>query len=172
MSGSPVDRLFVEPGLDWQPVSPRLVTERRLSLIPLGLAGVGLLLAAVVGIRHTSSVTIALFALAALLLTLAVVGWFVVVPRAVRSWQYAEREQDLLVTRGRLLRRLTVVPYGRMQVIEVSANPVSTRLGIATVTLVTASASTDARVPGVPVATAYELRDRLAAKGEALTAGL
>jgi membrane protein YdbS with pleckstrin-like domain len=82
------------------------------------------------------------------------------------------RLEDLLVRRGRLFRRLTVVPYGRMQVIEVSANPVSHRLGIARVTLVTASAETDATIPGVPTATAHALRDRLAAKGEASAAGL
>ncbi len=113
-----------------------------------------------------------LMALGVVALAAALLGWFFVVPRIVSAWRYAEREQDLLVSRGRLLRRLTVVPYGRMQVIEVSANPVSARLGIATVTLVTASGSTDAKIPGVPVEVAHELRDRLAAKGEALTAGL
>ncbi|MBA3232380.1 MAG: PH domain-containing protein [Propionibacteriales bacterium] len=107
-----------------------------------------------------------------LLLFASVLAWFVVIPKTVSSWRYAEREQDLLVSRGRLRRRLTVVPYGRMQVIEVSANPLSQRLGIATLSLVTASAATDARIPGVPVDAAQRLRDRLAAKGEAAAAGL
>ena len=52
------------------------------------------------------------------------------------------------------------------------ANPIAQRLGIATVKLVTASASTDATIPGLPVEEAHELRDRLSAKGEALSAGL
>ena len=140
----------------------------------IGLAGIGVLL--VLGGRLVGwevvgpGVLLSVLGVAAL--AAAVVGWFVVVPRVVRSWRYAEREQDLLVSRGRLLRRLTVVPYGRMQVIEVSANPISARLGISTVTLVTASASTDASIPGVPVEVAHALRDRLAAKGEAMTAGL
>ncbi len=99
-------------------------------------------------------------------------AWFVVIPRVVASWRYAERDQDLLVSRGRLRRRLSVVPYGRMQVIEVSSNPISRWLGIATVSLVTASAATDARIPGIPADVAQELRDRLAAKGEAAVAGL
>jgi membrane protein YdbS with pleckstrin-like domain len=59
-----------------------------------------------------------------------------------------------------------------MQVIEVRANPVSAWLDIATVQLVTASASTDATIPGLPTSEAHALRDRLAAKGEATTAGL
>lgn len=169
---SPVDRLFVEPSVDWQPVSPKLVVERRLPLVPLAFLGVAALVGGAVASGGQSSARTPLLFAGAVALVLAAVGWFVVVPRMVRSWRYAEREQDLLVSRGRLIRRLTVVPYGRMQVIEVSANPISTRLGIATVTLVTASASTDATIPGVPVAVAHELRDRLAAKGEALTAGL
>lgn len=140
----------------------------------LGLSLVGLLL--MLGgrfiARDAHGPGVVFMGLGVLALATAVVGWFFVVPRVVSAWRYSEREQDLLVSRGRLVRRLTVVPYGRMQVIEVSANPVSTRLGIATVTLVTASASTDARIPGVPVEVAQQLRDRLAAKGEASTAGL
>ncbi len=166
------DALFMDPSLEWSRVSPKLVTERRLAWSVLLLVPVGLLvLGGVLGGTGTASLWP--FALAAAVVSAALAaGWFLVIPRAVASWRYAEREQDLLVRRGRLIRRLTVVPYGRMQVIEVSANPVSQRLGIATVTLVTASANTDARIPGVPEDTAHALRDRLAAKGEASAAGL
>ncbi len=163
------DPLFSEEGLAWTPVSPRLVTERRIPVAALGLVGVVLL---VIGAVVGAVAGFVLLGVGVLTLVVAAVLAFVVVPRMVSSWQYAEREQDLLVSHGRLLRRLTVVPYGRMQVIEVSANPVSARLGIATVTLVTASATTDATIPGVPVGAAHELRDRLAAKGEAMSAGL
>ncbi|HET7174219.1 MAG TPA: PH domain-containing protein [Nocardioidaceae bacterium] len=167
--GAASDRLFAEPGLAWQPVSRRLVTERRIPVAVVGLVGVVLLIA---GLAAGGSGGLALAAIGAAVVLLAVAGWAVLVPRWVSAWRYAERDEDLLVSHGRLRRRLTVVPYGRMQVIEVQANPVSRRLGIATVTLVTASAHTDARIPGVAAETARELRDRLAAKGEALTAGL
>jgi uncharacterized protein len=172
VNGSAVDRLFVEPGVQWHPVSPKLVTERRVVLAPLALLGLALLVGGAFASRGDPSAGVPLLIGGVLVLVLAAVGCFVVVPRMVRSWRYAERDRDLLVSRGRLLRRLTVVPYGRMQVIEVSANPISVRLGIATVTLVTASASTDAKIPGVPVEVAHELRERLAARGEALTAGI
>jgi membrane protein YdbS with pleckstrin-like domain len=43
------------------------------------------------------------------------------VRRRVRAWSYAEREDDLLVKRGVLFSRLSVVPYGRMQFIDVTA---------------------------------------------------
>ena len=165
------DRLFLEPGLEWRPVSPRLVTERRVPVGAMGLVGLGLVVAATVMAVRGSSY-LGLLIPGVIVLVVALVNWFVFIPRVVRSWRYAEREQDLLVTHGRLRRSLSVVPYGRMQVIEVSANPVSHRLGIARVTLVTASADTDATIPGVPTETAHALRDRLAAKGEASAAGL
>ncbi|MEP6666405.1 MAG: PH domain-containing protein [Nocardioidaceae bacterium] len=165
------DRLFREPGLDWKPVSPKLVTERRLPVAAVAVVGVGLLVAALMLAINGRSY-IGLLIPGVLIVVATGLNWFVFVPRVVASWRYAEREEDLLVSHGRLQRKLSVVPYGRMQVIEVSANPISRRLGIATVTLVTASASTDATIPGLPVAEAHELRDRLAAKGEALSAGL
>lgn len=170
LSAIPADPLFLDPDCEWQSVSPKLVTERRLPWLVLPVASIGLLvwgLTAETGAGRT--VPLILFAVCLIAWAL---GWFVLVPRLSSSWRYAEREQDLLVRRGRINRRLTIVPYGRMQVIEVSANPVSQRLGIATVTLVTASASTDARIPGVPTDVAHMLRDRLAAKGEASAAGL
>jgi uncharacterized protein len=165
------DSLFAEPGLDWHPVSAKLVTERRVPVVAMAVIGLALLLIGIATATSSQGGYVPAM-IGALLLAVAALGWFVVVPRMVGSWRYAEREQDLLVSHGRLVRRLAVVPYGRMQVIEVSANPLSRRLGIATVTLVTASATTDARIPGLPVDTAQRLRDRLAAKGEAMTAGL
>jgi membrane protein YdbS with pleckstrin-like domain len=95
-----------------------------------------------------------------------------VVDRNYRSWGYAERAEDLLVTRGVLFRRLVVVPYGRMQLVDVTAGPVERRFGIATVRLHTASAGTDASIRGLPPDEAARLRDRLAALGEARSAGL
>lgn len=164
------DRLFVDPSLTWERVSPALLIERRLVVVGPALVGLVLLVWGLVGLEGTGAVVVT--TLGAVTLIASALMWFVVIPSMVSSWRYAEREQDLLVTRGRMFRQLTVVPYGRMQVIEVSANPVSRRLGIATLTLVTASAATDARIPGVPADVAQELRDRLAAKGEAAAAGL
>ncbi len=105
-------------------------------------------------------------------LVASAIAWFLI-PRTVASWRYAEREQDLLVSHGRLQRQLSVVPYGRMQVIEVSANPVAQRLGIATVSTRHGIGADRRDDPGPPGRRgARQLRDRLAAKGEAPAAGL
>ncbi|MCM0677437.1 PH domain-containing protein, partial [Micromonospora phytophila] len=73
----------------------------------------------------------------------------VAIVRAVRVWGYAEREDDLLVRHGLLVRRLSIVPYSRMQFVDVSAGPLERAFDLATVQLHTAAAASDARVPGL-----------------------
>jgi membrane protein YdbS with pleckstrin-like domain len=89
-----------------------------------------------------------------------------------RSWGYLERADDLIVRRGLLFRQVSVVPYGRMQFIDVSAGPIDRLFGLATVQLHTAAAATDARIPGLAQEEAERLRDRLASLGEAQATGL
>ena len=90
---------FDPPGEPWVRVSPRLATVRRIGLllfwVPVG-AGVTVLLAVA---QPWAAVPFAAGAL-------AVLAWsWVVVGRLVRSWGYAERADDLLVTSGVLRRR-------------------------------------------------------------------
>jgi uncharacterized protein len=94
------------------------------------------------------------------------------VQRRVRAWGYWERDDDLLVQRGVLFTRLSVVPYGRMQFIDVTAGPIERSFGLATVRMHTAAAATDARIPGLSRADAADLRDHLATLGESRAAGL
>ena len=94
------------------------------------------------------------------------------VSRRFHAWGYAEREDDLLVRRGVMFSRLSVVPYGRMQFIDVTAGPLERSFGLATVRMHTAAAASDARIPGLDRAEAARLRDRLAELGEAQAAGL
>lgn len=89
-----------------------------------------------------------------------------------RSWAYRERDEDLIVARGVLIRRISVVPYGRMQFVEVTAGPVERAFRLATVQLHTAAAASNARIPGLERDEAARLRDRLATLGEAKAAGL
>ncbi|MDQ1502162.1 MAG: uncharacterized protein QOE03_3855 [Micromonosporaceae bacterium] len=96
----------------------------------------------------------------------------VVVVRSVRSWGYAERDDDLLVRHGLFLRKLSIIPYARMQFVDVTAGPMERMFGLATVTMHTAAAASDARVPGLPGAEAARLRDRLSSLGEARSEGL
>ncbi|MEU6365474.1 PH domain-containing protein [Streptomyces sp. NPDC046931] len=150
----------------WRGLPPGLLRMRRLLLVVwLGLSALvgGLLLGVLAGPVW------ALFAL----LPLAALSWgWVLLGRNWRSWRYAERADDLLISRGVLWREQTVVPYGRMQLVEVTSGPVARRFGLASVQLHTAAAATDATIPGVDPAEAERLRDRLTELGEARSAGL
>ncbi|MFH0243005.1 PH domain-containing protein [Streptomyces sp. HK10] len=98
-------------------------------------------------------------------------GWRAVA-RNWASWRYAERDDDLLIARGVVWRGLTVVPYGRMQLVEVTSGPLERYFGLARVQLHTAAATTDAHIPGLAPEEAERLRERLTELGEARSAGL
>ena len=157
---------FDPHGVTWQRVSPKLVTVRLITLgiwlgIPLAAAVVAAALAGLPGLWAVPGV----LALLALWLGL-------LVPRQVGAIGYAERDDDLLIRTGILFRQLVVVPYGRMQFVDVQAGPLDRWGGIAKVQLHTAAPASDAAIPGLPPQEADRLRDRLAARGEARLAGL
>jgi uncharacterized protein len=151
----------------WREVQPALLRMRRLLLVgwaaPLALVAAGLPL--LLG----GDPAWALLALPPL--AFAASGWWAM-GRNWRSWRYLERDDDLLISRGVMWRQLTVVPYGRMQLVEVTSGPVERRFGLARLQLHTAAAATDAAIPGLAPAEAERLRDRLTELGEARSAGL
>jgi uncharacterized protein len=155
----------VEPE-EWRTPSRQLLTLRRLEVgVPAALVAIAL---GVVGATASSAVA---FGLAAAAVVAGALGMYVV-GRRYRSWGYAEQAEDLLVRRGVMFARLSVVPYGRMQFIDVTAGPLERAFGLATVRLHTAAAATDARIPGLDREEAGRVRDRLAELGEAQAAGL
>lgn len=157
---------FDPPPGGWNPVSERLAVAWRLSLALMGLVPV---LAVVILVIGGLVVPAAIVAGAAIVL-FAWAWWLI--GRRVRSYGYAERADDLLVVHGIMFRRLVVVPYGRMQLVDLTAGPLDRALGLATLQLHTAAATTDATIPGLRPEQAASLRDRLAALGEQRSAGL
>lgn len=157
---------FDPADVTWQRVSPGLAVARRLVLTLTAAVG----LAAEVALWLLTGSAWALV-LVPVLLVAVVWGWWLI-GRQTRAIGYAERDDDLLVRRGILFRDLVVVPYGRMQYVDVQAGPVDRRFGIAKVQLHTASPGTDAQIPGLAPEEAARLRDRLARRGEARLAGL
>lgn len=157
---------FAPEGTAWTPVSPRLATARRIVLAVV-------LTLALVPVGGLAAVTGSAWGLAVLVPLALLGGWgWWLIGRQVRAWGYAEREDDLLIRKGVMFRSMVVVPYGRMQYVDVQAGPLDRRLGVAKVQLHTASAGTDAVIPGLPPEEAARLRDRLARRGEARLAGL
>jgi uncharacterized protein len=163
----PTDALQPWPEtVDWRPVSTDLIWVELLRL-----AAVAVVLLGALGIGWAATGN-GLVGLAFVLAVILVLSRVVAVVRAVRAWGYAERDNDLLVRHGLLVRRLSIVPYARMQFVDVTAGPLERAFDLATVQLHTAAAASDARVPGLRPAEASRLRDRLTALGEDRAEGL
>ncbi len=157
---------MLDPDTAWRTPSPRLLTLRRLEVGVVAL----LLSAGLFALLVSRSIAVAVIA-ASGAVALGAAGEYVV-SRRVRAWGYAEREDDLLVRRGVLFFRMSVIPYGRMQFIDVTAGPLERAFGLATVRMHTAAAASDARIPGLAADEASRVRDRLAKLGESQAAGL
>ncbi|WP_206448209.1 PH domain-containing protein [Agrococcus sp. KRD186] len=89
-----------------------------------------------------------------------------------RTIGYLQRDDDLLVRRGMLFRRFVAVPYGRMQVVDITQGPVERMFGLKSLKFVTAAATSAITIPGMPGDTAEQLRDHLVAVSESRRAGL
>lgn len=154
-------------GLEWTRISPRHTWQRVATAVvcavPAAAAG-GFL------VSRNGGLPGALLWVAAVVVAVVLTG--IIAELAHRSVGYAERADDLIVTHGVFVRRLIVVPYGRMQFVDVTAGLLERWMGIATVRMHTAAAATDATIPSVPAAEAAMLRDRLARKGEERNMGL
>ncbi|HEY4569134.1 MAG TPA: PH domain-containing protein [Kribbella sp.] len=162
-----MDDLFAPSDVSWTPVSAKLAAVRRLNAaITAGVVAIAALL--VLGLTLGW-----LYGVLAVVVIAAGLGWaWILIGRNQRSWKYAEREDELLVTHGIMFRELVVVPYGRMQFVDVTAGPLERAYGIATVELHTATPATDAKIPGLHPDEAGRLRDRLSALGQAQAWGL
>ncbi|HEX3003607.1 MAG TPA: PH domain-containing protein [Angustibacter sp.] len=157
---------FAPDDVTWHPVSDRLATGRR--LVVGALCAVVAIAIAVVAVLAGQ-----LWLLTLLVVPAAALAWaWWLIGRQVHAMGYAERADDLLVRHGVMFRSIVVVPYGRMQFVDVAAGPLARKLGYSSVQLHTASPGTDASIDGLVPDEAARLRDRLAQRGEARLAGL
>jgi uncharacterized protein len=152
--------------VEWRPVSPKMIT---IEIIARTIWTVVFLVATLIAWWITTPLWVVI--VGAALTAGNLIGTYFGV-RAIQSYGYAERERDLLVRHGRLLRRLSIVPYARMQFVDVTAGPLERMFGLATVRLHTAAAASDATVPGLEAPEATRLRDRLTALEEDRGEGL
>jgi len=135
-----------------------------------------------------NGVVLALVVAAVLVLTLVLHQWWawipggvlglvalvtlVVLPRQARSIGYQLRADDLVFRRGILWQRMVAVPYGRMQLVDITHGPLDRGFGIAQLKLVTAAAATGVTIPGLTQEAAERLRDTLIDVAETRRTGL
>jgi membrane protein YdbS with pleckstrin-like domain len=103
----------------------------------------------------------------------AIMLWTIAItPRQARSYGYQLRRDDLIFRRGILWQRMVAVPYGRMQLVDITHGPLDRGFGIAQLKLVTAAAATGVTIPGLTQEAAERLRDTLIDVAESRRTGL
>ncbi|MCU1635437.1 MAG: hypothetical protein JWQ68_676 [Cryobacterium sp.] len=162
----PPGRLDLIDEGEWMRVSPKYIVVEVVGTIIFGLVACGAALA----LWLVGGQTWALYP-GAVILLVALIS-LILEPRRMRSIGYRLRSDDLLFRRGIMFQRFVSVPYGRMQLIDITRGPVARWLGLADLKFVTAAASTGVSIPGLPQAEAEELRDRLVDLAESRRAGL
>ena len=96
---------------------------------------------------------------------LALLAILLLPQRRYRAWGYRESEDELHVSHGLLVRVRTIVPFGRVQHIDVAQGPVERRYGLATLILHTAGTrGASVPLPGLAQPEAERMRDRIRAK--------
>ena len=100
-----------------------------------------------------------------LVLLLALAAVLVFPARRYRGWGYKEGEDEIQIKRGTVIRTRTIVPFGRVQHIDIAQGPVQRPFGLATLTMHTAGTQGAAvSLPGLRHADAEAMRDRIRAK--------
>lgn len=149
----------------WRRVSPKFVIVELIG---------GLIFAVLAAAASTVLLLLGLYWPAGVLavVTVGMVVWLAFTPRRVRAIGYQLRADDLVFRRGIGWQRLVSVPYGRMQLVDITRGPVARAFGLSELKLVTAAASTNVTIPGLLAADAEELRDHLVSLAESRRAGL
>ena len=75
-----------------------------------------------------------------------------------RGWAYRLGPEALELRHGVLTVRRSIIPYFRVQHVDLAQGPLERALGLARLKVHTASAGTDASLPGVGLAQAEEVR--------------
>jgi membrane protein YdbS with pleckstrin-like domain len=89
---------------------------------------------------------------------------FVVPARKYRHWGYAMGSDRLRIVRGYMFYRDTVVPFGRIQHIDVDQGPIDRRYDLATLTVHTAgNHNSTVALPGLLHADALAMREAIRA---------
>lgn len=154
------------------PVSPKLVIVRYLSVLPwVILPAVGFLIAGIVIDEDEQFLKIGACVGAGIFAGLVI--WLLwLIPAQVKKLGWKETADELLLSRGKVFHTYTVVPYGRIQFVDVTAGPIERIFGLKSVELHTASASSDSSISGLVAAEADALRDRLAVQARERMSGL
>ncbi|MCM3778082.1 PH domain-containing protein [Microbacterium hydrocarbonoxydans] len=96
----------------------------------------------------------------------------IILPRQAKAIGYMLRDDDIVFRKGILWQRMIAVPYGRMQLVDITQGPLDRAFGVTQLKMVTAAATTGVQIPGLTQAAAEALRDTLIEVAETRRTGL
>jgi membrane protein YdbS with pleckstrin-like domain len=96
----------------------------------------------------------------------------VILPRQAKAIGYMLRSDDIVFRKGILWQRMIAVPYGRMQLVDITQGPLDRAFGVSQLKMVTAAATTGVQIPGLTQAASEALRDTLIEVAETRRTGL
>ena len=148
------------PGADApRALDPRIVLVWRLALLPSVILPMVVLGGLLGRLLPTPGWTVAL--------PIAILLGFAVGPlqtRRWRGWSWRLTDTAIELRSGVVTRRHVVVPHFRVQQIDVLEGPLERLLGLATLTVTTASAAGSVSLPGLPADAAPSVRAELLAR--------
>jgi len=136
-------------------VRTKWAIERSILWVILGVVAIAIGLG-----TNTGGLTIGAGAATVVILVMTVGSAFL----SWRFWSWATHEDALELEHGILIRHLSVVPYHRIQQIDIKRDPLERILGLSTLILRSAAATTDAHVPGIAAEDTEQLRHALLAR--------
>ncbi|WP_188438041.1 PH domain-containing protein [Microbacterium murale] len=150
----------------WHQISPRYVVSQFLQNgILLALVIVAALILGLV--LHQTWIWIP-----AGIISVMMIITLVILPRQARAIGFMLRADDIVFRKGILWQRIIAVPYGRMQLVDITHGPLDRAFGVSQLKMVTAAATTGVQIPGLTQAAAEALRDTLIDVAETRRTGL
>ncbi|MFT4156693.1 MAG: PH domain-containing protein [Microbacterium sp.] len=150
----------------WHQISPRYAASQ---IVQNLLAIVVVIVIALVATFAFEQVWALIPAGVIVLLTLVTL---IILPRQARAIGYMLRTDDIVFRKGILWQRMIAVPYGRMQLVDITQGPLDRAFGVSQLKMVTAAATTGVQIPGLTQAAAEALRDTLIEVAETRRTGL
>ena len=96
---------------------------------------------------------------------LAALAAFVLPPRRYRAWGYRMDEDELRIGSGLLIRTEAIVPFGRVQHIDIVRGPLQRHYGLGSLVLHTAGTrAASMLLPGLEITEAERMRDHIRSK--------
>lgn len=144
-------------------LSPKVVLFWRVPWVIGTLVLVGIAAA----IAAASNATGVWTGIAIVLLLIGVAGGVLLPPAQYRRWRYWVTDDGIELRHGLVFRSESSIPHFRVQHIDVRQGPLQRWAGVTELVISTASAATDATLPGVEPERAATIRQVVLARAEA-----